>query len=249
MLMRLVLVTLVGLVLCGCQQEDEGELSKSSAVPPHSTEFRNPMDRVFLSTVEYSYTRGRDGSQEPDFSKQFSQEIVRIPMRDGIHLVFPEMFKEIKYDLLIYLKHGEEAKNIFQEFKRTEFYNKRKVIEFIYGTYKKRHLYNAARASRVCLYLSYGETGGMASEEIMSCGCPIVSMKRDTPLGINKKTVNWVSEKREIPEIIQAIRECEKYVRLEVRNTAIDRFNIDKCVEILLANLKEINNLQNERSE
>ena len=155
----------------------------------------------------------------------------------------PKMFKEIKYDLLIYLKHGEEAKKIFQDFKRTEFYKQKKVVEFIYGAYKKRHLYKAARASHVCLYLSYGESGGMATEEIMSCGCPIVSMKRDTPLGVNKKTVNWISEEREIPELIQAIKECERYDRLEVRNTALSRFGIDTSAKTVLAHLKEINGL------
>lgn len=155
----------------------------------------------------------------------------------------PKMFKPIKYDLMIYLKHGAEAKEIFNNFQKTGFYKQKKVIELIYGSYKKRHLYKIAGSSRVCLYLSFGETGGMATEEIMASGCPIVSMEKDTPLGVNKKTVNWIDEKREIPEILKAIEECEKYDRLNVRKIALERFGIDSSAEKVLAHLKEINNL------
>lgn len=157
----------------------------------------------------------------------------------------PKMFKEIKYNLLIYLKHGEEARKILKEFKDTDFYSQLRAIEFHYGSYKKKDLYKAARISKVCLYLGFGEPGGLATEEIMLCGCPIVSMERDSPLGINNKTVNWISEKRSIPEIIKAIDDCKTYDRLEVRDTALSIFSIDACGNSLLNHLKHINGLVN----
>ncbi len=46
----------------------------------------NPMNRPAKSSAELNRTLGRDGSQSPDYSAVFSQQIARIPMRDGVEL-------------------------------------------------------------------------------------------------------------------------------------------------------------------
>ena len=79
--MRRALAALVALSLAGpfaaCAEE----------VPEESgSDFVNPMNKTFQSTADLWYALGRDGSQEPDFSEQFSKEVLRIRMRDGVLL-------------------------------------------------------------------------------------------------------------------------------------------------------------------
>ena len=52
----------------------------------HPSDWPNPMSHRSKATAELYWSLGRDGSQEPDFSKDFSQEIYRVPMRDGVEL-------------------------------------------------------------------------------------------------------------------------------------------------------------------
>jgi putative CocE/NonD family hydrolase len=60
-----------------------GFSSEESGVQPA---WKNPMDRMPKSRWEMSWVLGRSEDPGPDFAATFDQQIVRIPMRDGVEL-------------------------------------------------------------------------------------------------------------------------------------------------------------------
>ena len=85
--MRIAATILSALALCGLQPVCSQETAEETEL-----DFRNPMMREFPSTAAVMRTMGRDGSQGPDFSKLFSQQIVQIRMRDGV-LLHTEIYR------------------------------------------------------------------------------------------------------------------------------------------------------------
>jgi hypothetical protein len=91
-----------------------------------------------------------------------------------------KMNKNRDIDILLYCKF-EYQENYDLIMKR--YASKYKIETLLYGNYEKLELINTALRSKCCIYLSTGETGGIACCEIFCCGCPIISHKNNLNLG------------------------------------------------------------------
>ena len=85
-------------------------------------------------------------------------------------------------DVLIYCKFNYQQ---YREFFVQRNKDKLKMEVVVYGAYNQTDLLKLARRSKCCLYLSYGETGGIAVCEILCCGCPIIGYRENLNLGDN----------------------------------------------------------------
>ncbi|VBB17896.1 glycosyltransferase [Yasminevirus sp. GU-2018] len=83
-------------------------------------------------------------------------------------------------DVLIYCKFNYQK---YLEYFVQNSKNTLKMEIVIYGAYNQTDLLKLARRSKCCLYLSYGETGGIAICEILCCGCPIIGYRENLNLG------------------------------------------------------------------
>jgi hypothetical protein len=80
-------------------------------------------------------------------------------------------------DAFIFIKGGAEERRIGYELKR-RFTNS---ITLEYGSYSREQLFDAARRSRVCFYVSREDHYPMAAVEITLTNCPIISDERACP--------------------------------------------------------------------
>lgn len=87
----------------------------------------------------------------------------------------PEGPLPAEYDLLIYAKSG--PKGLDEELAKK--YPRSIVIR--YGEYERDQLWEAARRSRCCVYLSSDDRGPLALAEILLCGCPSIGIERGAP--------------------------------------------------------------------
>jgi hypothetical protein len=83
----------------------------------------------------------------------------------------PEGPLPAEYDLLIFAKNGHRP-GLLEDLQGR--FSKTKIIH--YGQFKRPQLIDAARRSKVCVYLADDDHGPIASAEILLCGCPILGL-------------------------------------------------------------------------
>lgn len=176
------------------------------------------------------------------FKRSIKNYIIPYPVKSNILIDYN---KTRTIDILIYKKHNCENtyKFIFNQLK--DKYNI-KIIE--YKNYKIKELIDLSSISKCCIYLSYGESGGIAVLEILSSGCPIISFKSNLGYGIDKKDcyqLNSNDDFYNIEYILELYNKCllidNKELAINTRNkfneTSVSKKTVDILNEIYLDNL------------
>lgn len=139
-----------------------------------------------------------------------------------------------KYDVLIYHKLGPDGPPI-----TVPVCARWHAKALYYGDFTRGELYEAARRSRCCLYLSATDRGPLALAEIMLAGCPAVGVPMGSPWVVDGKSGfsirDW-SERR----VMAALTKAMSLDRREVRAWAMGRFSTRKTVDTILSELEKI---------
>jgi len=140
-------------------------------------------------------------------------------------------------DLLIYVKSGPRvgklAAGLARAFRRSE------IVE--YGRYRRRDLFEAARRSRACVYLSDDDHGPLALAEILLAGCPTAGVARGTPFVTDGITGRVVGE-LDAAELTEAIEACFRLDRGATAGHAAEQFDTERIVTSVLKSLAVVTN-------
>jgi hypothetical protein len=139
-----------------------------------------------------------------------------------------------KYDLLIYAKSGYGNATIRQLTRR---FSRSRLI--VYGCYRREELYEAARRSRCCLYLSTDDRGPLALAEILLSGCPAVGLPRGAPF-IENGATGAIVDRFELETCLEAIARCLDLDRRAVAARAAEQFDASGIVNTILASLRAV---------
>ena len=155
----------------------------------------------------------------------------------------PDEPEEAEYDLLIYKKS-----NAYPELIASAQHKYPRNILVEYGHFLRLDLYEKARKSRCCLYVCNDESGGLAAQEIMLSGCPIIGIKRGSPLIIDGQTGLYLDTEvstdtfSTIPEdsLWESLEKVMSWNRSEVREAAIQEFDGEQIARKVLETLKNV---------
>ena len=152
----------------------------------------------------------------------------------------------VKYDLLIYVKSNfsPELRSILEK-----AYPRSKIIK--YGAFVREELFEAARVSRVCVYLGDDDSGSLAAWEVMLAGCPIVGVptgggalvtEGKTGYLVNKLPLekNFVqNEENEmcLKILLDTLKKAAELDRMAVREYALQQFDTDRIVDSIIKTL------------
>jgi len=179
-----------------------------------------PMERVLLS--------GRHCAGLVTESQVYADLITAYRQRPNGAPVFaipspvdphPDGPKDHLRDLLIYRKsgHGDLLIDALGE-----HYPWSTVIR--YGAYKRDDLFEAARTSRACVYLSDDDRGPIALAEILLAGCPSVGIQEVAPW-IQEEVTGYPVEKLDEESLCRGIEFCLTMNREQVRHAAKQMFD------------------------
>lgn len=179
----------------------------------------NPPERVILSG---RFCRGF--VTESEWYKQLILEakspenpapVVAIPTP-----VDPQPEPPLPYvrDLLIYRKSGVSDELVDALHSR---YNSHVLT---YGCFRREDLYQLARTSRACVYLSDDDRGPVALAEILLAGCPCVGVPRGAPW-IHDGQTGYLIQKFTLDAIQKALEPCMEMSRDAVRTVARRMFD------------------------
>lgn len=136
-------------------------------------------------------------------------------------------------DVLVYVKSG--ASDFLVDKLKTSW---PAVRVLRYGGHRREELWEAARRSRVCLYLSASDRGPLGLAEILLCGCPAVGTERGAPWiepGINGARVTALVAGRLI-EAVDAVL-SQRYAAEEIRDRALVRFDGSMSLRVICNSL------------
>lgn len=139
------------------------------------------------------------------------------------------------WDVLIFVKSGPEAEDIARVVARC--FTSSVVTR--YGEFRREELYSWARASRSCVYLSDDESGGLATQEIMLAGCPVVGIERGAPLVVHDRTGIRI-DTWDVRSFVEGIERSWQLDRREVRAAAIKLFDEDKIASTVVGYLDAV---------
>lgn len=134
-----------------------------------------------------------------------------------------------KYDLLIYSKSGPAglAEGLARRFERS--------LLVRYGSFQRTELWEAARQSRACIYLSGDDRGPLALAEILLAGCPAIGIERGAPwieagrTGIRIDRLDLASIEAAAVQILDG-----DWSRDRVREIALERFDPQRVAGVVL---------------
>jgi len=145
----------------------------------------------------------------------------------------PEARPEL--DVLIYVKSGPNAERLAVDV-AAKFSNARIVR---HGEYRRSEFFHLARRSRACLYLSNDESGGLATQELMLAGCPVVGIEQGAPLVEHGATgIRVDSWSRE--SFLHGLGQCLELDRNEVYEAATRTFDEEAIALRVIGHLDEV---------
>jgi hypothetical protein len=136
-----------------------------------------------------------------------------------------------RHDLLIYAKSGHDP-SLIERLTRAM----PRSIVLRYGQFRREELYEAARWSRCCAYLSDDDRGPLALAEILLAGCPTVGVPRGAPFIAPGRTGVYV-ERFEPETLLAAIERCAVLQRESVARAAAEQFDTERIVDVVLRSL------------
>jgi hypothetical protein len=129
-----------------------------------------------------------------------------------------------------------------------------------YGQYKREQLFEAARRSRACAYLTDDDHGPLALQEILLAGCPTVGVRTGAPFiqdgvtGIfvdrlppGAKCVKNDADEAALAAYIHAVQVLQTRDREHVRERAASAFHPVPLVDGLLEHLERTRGHSEER--
>ena len=148
-----------------------------------------------------------------------------------------------EYDLLIYAKSGYEEqliRSLRRCFPRTY------VLR--YGGFTRPVLWNVARRSRCCLYLSDDDRGPLALAEILLSGCPAIGLPTGAPF-IRHGTTGVTLADFTPADCIEAVTKCHRFDRQHVSTTATVQFDMAQIIDTVLGALWQVPDYEPSRPE
>jgi len=138
-----------------------------------------------------------------------------------------------EHDLLLYVKTARFAglaAALGRRYRRT-----RRVR---YGRYRRERLWQLARRSRCCLYLSDDDRGPLALAEILLSGCPAVGLPGGAPF-VQQGRTGILLDRFSVGGCVEAIENCLEFHRDEVAALAAEQFDTHGIVEVVLGALHQ----------
>jgi hypothetical protein len=133
-----------------------------------------------------------------------------------------------EYDLLIYAK-DRDREDLVETL--TRHYRRCCVLQ--YGQFHREELWEAARRSRACCYLSSDDRGPLALAEILLCGCPTVGIPTGAPF-VQPGRTGLLLDRWDRGLVMGAIRECLELPRDGVAAIAAEQFDTERIVATVL---------------
>jgi hypothetical protein len=136
-----------------------------------------------------------------------------------------------EYDLLVYAKGNYRlglVARLARHFPRLRL--------LVYGQFARQELFDAARQSRCCLYLSDDDRGPLALAEILLAGCPAIGVPTGAPF-IQPGRTGILVDRFHAEACRAAIPACHQLDRHAVAALAAQQFDTTRIVDIVLAAL------------
>lgn len=132
-------------------------------------------------------------------------------------------------DLLIYNKQG--GKHLLNGLR--ERFSRR--IELKYGKHTRAELFDAARKSRACVYVSRDDRGPLGLAEILLAGCPAVGVARGAPwLEIGRTGLHVPAlDATHLGDITEAVEDLFEWDRQKVRAEALKMFDTANTLDTI----------------
>jgi len=137
-----------------------------------------------------------------------------------------------EYDLLIYAK-GRYRRGLVARLMRT--FRRSRLL--IYGRYVRAELFEAARRSRCCLYLSTDDRGPLALAEILLSGCPSIGVPTGAPF-IQPGRTGLLLDRFRRQACVDAVGTCHGLDRRAVAAVAAEQFDTARIVGTVLRALQ-----------
>lgn len=138
------------------------------------------------------------------------------------------------YDLLVFAKSGHDRNLVTRLLQR---YRRSAVIE--YGRFERSDLWEVARHSRACVYLSDDDRGPLALAEILLSGCPAVGVPKGAPWLVDDGMGELV-DRLEFDPLVEAIDRVARFSHEQVRYAALARFDTAATVATIFAALDRV---------
>ncbi len=136
-----------------------------------------------------------------------------------------------EYDLLIYAK-GNYRPGLVARLMR----NFRRARLLVYGRFRREELFDAARRSRCCVYLSTDDRGPLALAEILLSGCPAIGIPTGAPF-IQPGRTGILLDRFRPKTCIDAVARCHQFDRNIIAAAAAEQFDTARIIDTLLASL------------
>ena len=154
-----------------------------------------------------------------------------------------------KFDVLIYDK-GKDAR--YQPLvDRIRKAHPRSVV-IRYGSYVRASLFDAARRSRACAYLTENDHGPLALQEILIAGCPAIGVRTGASFVRDGETgflVSAIPNRQTDPAVfLKAIGRAMTMDRSVVRAKALAEFSPDAIVDVIIQALDRARRVESETS-
>ncbi|OHB72847.1 MAG: hypothetical protein A2V70_01520 [Planctomycetes bacterium RBG_13_63_9] len=139
----------------------------------------------------------------------------------------------VEYDLLIYAK-GNYPRALIARLAR----HVARVRVLVYGRYRREELFEAARRSRCCMYLSTDDRGPLALAEILLSGCPTIGVPRGAPFIQPGQTGILLDDFRG-ESCQEAIAQCHQLDRPTVATLTCQQFDTAGIVKRVVSALHD----------
>jgi len=133
-----------------------------------------------------------------------------------------------EYDLLVYAK-GNYRPGLIARL--TRHFRRTRVL--IYGQFNRQGLFDAARRSRCCVYLSTDDRGPLALAEILLAGCPAIGVPTGAPF-IDHGQTGILLDRFRPRECVVAVACCHQFDRQHVAAAADRQFDSARIVQTIV---------------
>ena len=138
-----------------------------------------------------------------------------------------------EHDLLVYAK-GSYRRGLVERLGR----HIRRLRLLVYGQFARRELFEAARRSRCCLYLSHDDRGPLALAEILLAGCPAIGVPTGAPF-IRHGRTGILLERFRPEACVDAVARCQQLDRHAVAAVAGEEFDTTRIVDKVVSALND----------
>ena len=137
-----------------------------------------------------------------------------------------------EYDLVIYAKSGYRP-GLIPRLARPF----RRVRLLVYGQFRRKELFEVARRSRCCIYLSDDDRGPLALAEILLSGCPAIGTPTGAPF-IQPGRTGVLLDRFRPKECAETVEQCHRFDRHLVATVANRQFNTARIVHTVVRALR-----------